>query len=110
MLMKCTLDSIFKVGFGVELGCLDGFSKEGEEFMKAFDEGNGATSSRVTDPFWKLKCFLNIGSESRLKKSIAIIDKFVYSLITTKRKELSKEQNTVSSLKFILLKIAFTVG
>ncbi|KAG7644328.1 Cytochrome P450 superfamily [Arabidopsis suecica] len=94
MLMKCTLDSIFKVGFGVELGCLDGFSKEGEEFMKAFDEGNGATSSRVTDPFWKLKCFLNIGSESRLKKSIAIIDKFVYSLITTKRKELSKEHNT----------------
>ncbi|KAG7570578.1 Cytochrome P450 superfamily [Arabidopsis thaliana x Arabidopsis arenosa] len=94
MLMRCTLDSIFKVGFGVELRCLDGFSKEGEEFMKAFDEGNVATSSRFTDPLWKLKCFLNIGSESRLQKSVATIDKFVYSLITTKRKELAKEQNT----------------
>ncbi|CAH8266060.1 unnamed protein product [Arabidopsis lyrata] len=94
MLMRCTIDSIFNVGFGVELRCLDGFSEEGEEFMKAFDEGNVATSSRFTDPLWKLKCFLNIGSESRLKKSIATIDKFVYSLITTKRKELSKEHDT----------------
>ncbi|XP_019100639.1 PREDICTED: cytochrome P450 704C1-like [Camelina sativa] len=100
MLMRFTLDSIFKVGFGVELRCLDGFSKEGEEFMKAFDEGNVATSSRFTDPLWKLKRFLNTGSQSRLKKSIATIDKLVYSLITTKRKELAKEQSTVSSLKF----------
>ncbi|XP_010413066.1 PREDICTED: cytochrome P450 704C1-like isoform X2 [Camelina sativa] len=94
MLMRFTLDSIFKVGFGVELRCLDGFSKEGEEFMKAFDEGNVATSSRFTDPLWKLKRFFNTGSQSRLKKSIATIDKFVYSLITTKRKELAKEQDT----------------
>jgi cytochrome P450 len=93
--MRCTLDSIFKVGFGVELKCLDGFSKEGQEFMEAFDEGNVATSSRFIDPLWKLKWFFNIGSQSKLKKSIATIDKFVYSLITTKRKELAKEQNTV---------------
>ncbi|KAG4400556.1 hypothetical protein GLYMA_07G083432v4 [Glycine max] len=29
ILMRCTLDSIFKVGFGTELNCLDGSSKEG---------------------------------------------------------------------------------
>ncbi|XP_010508196.1 PREDICTED: cytochrome P450 704C1-like [Camelina sativa] len=94
MLMRCTLDAIFKVGFGVELQCLDGLSKEGEEFMEAFDESNVATSLRYIDPLWKLKWFLNIGSQSKLKKSIATIDKFVYSLITTKRKDLAKEQNT----------------
>ncbi|CAN6823849.1 unnamed protein product [Brassica oleracea] len=94
MLMRCTLDSIFKVGFGVELKCLDGFSKEGEGFMEAFDEGNDATSLRFIDPLWKLKRFLNIGSQARLKKSVATIDKFVYRLITTKRKELAKKQNT----------------
>ncbi|KAJ0239892.1 hypothetical protein HA466_0226080 [Hirschfeldia incana] len=98
MLMRYTLESIFKVGFGVELKCLDEFSKEGEEFMEGFDEGNVATSLRFIDPLWKLKRFLNIGSQSRLKKSIATIDKFVYRLITTKRKELDKEQNIVSSL------------
>ncbi|KAL0720634.1 hypothetical protein Bca4012_035233 [Brassica carinata] len=90
MLMRCTLDSIFKVGFGVELKCLDGFSREGEEFMEAFDEGNDATSLRFIDPLWKVKWYLNIGSQGRLRKSIATIDKFVYRLITTKR----KEQNT----------------
>ncbi|CAA7050729.1 unnamed protein product [Microthlaspi erraticum] len=94
MLMRYTLDSIFKVGFGVELKCLDGFSKEGEEFMEAFDEGNVATSSRFIDPLWKLKWFLNIGTQARLKKSIDTIDKFVYRLITTKRKELAEEQDT----------------
>ena len=96
--MRYTLESIFKVGFGVELKCLDGFSKEGEEFMEGFDEGNVATSLRFIDPLWKLKRFLNIGSQSRLKKSIDTIDKFGYRLISTKREELAKEQNTVSSL------------
>ncbi|KFK37344.1 hypothetical protein AALP_AA4G244200 [Arabis alpina] len=91
MLMRYSLDSIFKVGFGVELGCLDGFSKEGEEFMEAFDEANVASSSRFFDPLWKVKWFLKIGSQSRLEKSIATIDKFVYGLITTKRKELAEE-------------------
>ncbi|CAN6815655.1 unnamed protein product [Brassica oleracea] len=95
MLMRYTLESIFKVGFGAQqLKCLDEFSKEGEEFMEGFDEGNVATSLRFIDPLWKLKRFLNIGSQARLKKSIATIDKFVYRLITTKRKELGREQNT----------------
>ncbi|KAG2295921.1 hypothetical protein Bca52824_042590 [Brassica carinata] len=95
MLMRYTLESIFKVGFGAQqLKCLDKFSKEGEEFVEGFDEGNVATSLRFIDPLWKLKRFLNIGSQARLKKSIATIDKFVYRLITTKRKELGREQNT----------------
>ena len=76
--------------------------------MEGFDEGNVATSLRFIDPLWKLKRFLNIGSQARLKKSIATIDKFVYRLITTKRKELGREQNTVSSLlKFYTL---FLIG
>ncbi|CAF1806540.1 unnamed protein product [Brassica oleracea var. botrytis] len=49
--------------------------------------GNDATSLRFIDSLWKLKWFLNIGSQTRLKKSIATIDKFVYRLIITKRKE-----------------------
>ncbi|CAN6995102.1 unnamed protein product, partial [Brassica rapa subsp. trilocularis] len=56
--------------------------------------GNDATRLRFIDPLWKLKWFLNIGSQARLKKSIATIDKFVYRLIITKR----KEQNTVKDI------------
>ncbi|KAL2892373.1 hypothetical protein RDABS01_008282 [Bienertia sinuspersici] len=75
--MRCTLDSIFKVGFGVDLNCLDGSSKEGVEFMKAFDDANALVYWRYVDPSWKLKRVLNIGSEAALKKNIKVINEFV---------------------------------
>ncbi|TXG62724.1 hypothetical protein EZV62_009718 [Acer yangbiense] len=92
MLMRCTLDSIFKVGFGVDLNCLDGSSKEGTEFMKAFDDSNALVYWRYVDPFWKPKRFLNIGTEASLKKNIKIIDDFVHKLISTKRNQLNLQQ------------------
>ncbi|KAB5527001.1 hypothetical protein DKX38_020848 [Salix brachista] len=91
-LMRCTLDSIFKVGFGVELNCLEGSSKEGTEFMKAFDDSNALVYWRYVDPLWKLKRYFNIGSEASLKKNIKIIDAFVTNLIRTKRKLLAEER------------------
>lgn len=89
--MRCTLDSIFKVGFGVELNCLEGSNKEGTAFMKAFDESNAMIYWRFVDPFWKIKRFFNIGCETSLKKNIKIIDDFLSYLIHTRR-ELFAEQ------------------
>ncbi|KAJ6344296.1 hypothetical protein OIU76_005921 [Salix suchowensis] len=91
-LMRCTLDSIFKVGFGVELNCMEGSSKEGTEFMKAFDDSNALVYWRYVDPMWKLKRYFNIGSEASLTKNIKIIDAFVTNLIRTKRKLLAEER------------------
>lgn len=91
-LMRCTLDSIFKVGFGVELNCLEGSNKEGIEFMKAFDDSNALVYRRYVDPLWKLKRYLNICSEASLKKNIKIIDDFVTNLIGTKRKLQAEER------------------
>ncbi|XP_050249857.1 cytochrome P450 704C1-like [Quercus robur] len=93
ILMRCTLDSIFKVGFGVELNCLEGSSKEGTAFMKAFDDSNALVYWRYVDPFWKLKRFLNIGSEGALKKKIKILDAFVHGVIRTKRELLEVKQD-----------------
>lgn len=93
ILMRCTLDSIFKVGFGVELNCLEGSSKEGRAFMKAFDESNALVYWRYVDPSWKLKRFLNLGSEAALKKNITIIDDFVHGLIKAKRKQLTAQRD-----------------
>ncbi|PON35211.1 Cytochrome P450, E-class, group I [Parasponia andersonii] len=76
LLMRCALDSIFKVGFGVELNCLEGSSKEGNAFMEAFDEANALTYCRFVDPFWKLKRYFNIGSEAFMKKNVKVIDDF----------------------------------
>ncbi|KAL5859861.1 hypothetical protein ACOSQ4_001157 [Xanthoceras sorbifolium] len=92
ILMRCTLDSIFKVGFGVDLNCLDGSSKEGTEFMKAFDDSNALVYWRYVDPFWKLKRFFNIGTEASLKNNIKIIHDFVHKLISTKRNLLNLQQ------------------
>ncbi|KAJ4724130.1 putative Cytochrome P450 [Melia azedarach] len=93
ILMRCTLDSIFKVGFGVDLNCLDGSSKEGKKFIKALDESNAFIYWRYIDPFWKLKRLLNIGCEASLKKNIKVIDDFVHKLISTKRNLLAMQED-----------------
>jgi len=100
--MKCTLDSIFKVGFGVELNCLEKSSKEANIFMEAFNDSNAFVFKRYLDPFWKLKRVLNFGSEAALKKNIKIIDDFVHSLIKTRRGLLSVQKDFVSSITSII--------
>ncbi|KAJ8650111.1 hypothetical protein MRB53_003134 [Persea americana] len=91
LLMKCTLDSIFKVGFGVDLNCLGGSSKDGTAFITAFDESNGLVYWRYADFLWKIKRLFNVGSEAVLRKNVKLIDDFVYQVIRNKRKELSSQ-------------------
>ncbi|KAK4418740.1 cytochrome [Sesamum alatum] len=93
LLMRCTLDSIFKVGFGVELNCLEGSNAEGNEFIKAFDDSNELVYWRYADPLWKLKRYLNIGGEATLKKNIKFIHNFVDKVIRTKRAHMENEQH-----------------
>ena len=94
------MDSISKVGFGVELNCLEGSRKEGTAFMKAFDDSKALVYWRYVDPFWKLKRFLNIGSKAALKKKIKILNVFVPGVIRTKRELLEVKQDCVS-FKFV---------
>ncbi|PIA49824.1 hypothetical protein AQUCO_01300516v1 [Aquilegia coerulea] len=91
LLMKSTLDSIFKVGFGIELNSLSGTDEFGNQFTKAFDDSNVIVYWRFVDPFWKLKRFLNIGAEASLKKNIQIIDDFVFQAIRSKREQMKSE-------------------
>ena len=98
--MRFPLDSIFKVVFRVELNCLEGSSKEGTAFMKAFDDSNALVYWRYVNPFWKLKRFFNIGSEATLKKKIKFLDDFVHGVIRIKRERLEVKQDCVS-FKFV---------
>ncbi|KAL3814898.1 hypothetical protein ACJIZ3_016166 [Penstemon smallii] len=93
LLMRCTLDSIFKVGFGVDLNCLEGSNREGDEFIKAFDDSNELLYWRYVDPFWKLKRYLNIGAEAKLKKNIKITHNFVDKVIKTKKERMEMEKH-----------------
>ncbi|KAA8533810.1 hypothetical protein F0562_031327 [Nyssa sinensis] len=88
LLMKSTLDSIFKVGFGVELNTLSGLDEFSNQFMKALDDSNVIVFWRYVDLLWRIKRFLNIGLEATLKQNIKIIDNFIYELIRRKREQM----------------------
>ncbi|WCJ36551.1 cytochrome P450 family 704 subfamily A polypeptide 1 [Euphorbia peplus] len=92
MLMKSTLDSIFKVGFGVDLNSLSGTDNFGSSFAKAFDDSNVIVYWRYVDLIWKIKRFLNVGLEASLKKNIKIINDFIYKLIRLKREQMGNEE------------------
>ncbi|KAI4977225.1 hypothetical protein ZWY2020_052015 [Hordeum vulgare] len=77
LLMRATMDSIFKVGLGFELNTLSGSDESSIRFSKAFDEANSLVYYRYVDMFWQVKRHLNIGSEAKLKKNIQIIGDFV---------------------------------
>ncbi|XP_031127141.1 cytochrome P450 704C1-like [Ipomoea triloba] len=96
LLMRSSLESIFKVGFGVDLNCIEGEGQGSSKeksimFMKAFDDSNELTYWRYVDPFWTLKRYFNIGSEASLRKNIKIIHDFVDKLITARRKQLDSD-------------------
>ncbi|KAI3886023.1 hypothetical protein MKX03_003604 [Papaver bracteatum] len=103
LFMKSTLDSIFQVAFGIELDSMCGSSEEGALFANAFDDSSAATSWRYIDISWPIKRFLNIGSESTLKKNIKVIDGFVYKLIHTKIELISNSPNDSSMKKHDIL-------
>ncbi|CAD6262627.1 unnamed protein product [Miscanthus lutarioriparius] len=93
LLMRSTLDSIFKVGFGVSLGVLSGCSDEvAAAFARAFDDASEQLLYRFFDLSWKVKRLLSISSEAAMKRSIRTIDGFVYGVIDRKIEQMGRDQ------------------
>ncbi|PON90662.1 Cytochrome P450, E-class, group I [Trema orientale] len=98
LLMRMTLDSICKVGFGVEIGTLAPNLPE-NLFAQAFDTANIIVTLRFIDPLWRIKRFLNVGSEALLDKSIKTIDDFTYSVIRRRKKEIKESRESCKDNK-----------
>ncbi|CDP00359.1 unnamed protein product [Coffea canephora] len=98
LLMRMTLDSICKVGFGAEIGTLAPELPD-NRFAQAFDTANIIVTLRFIDPLWKIKKFLNVGSEAVLDQSIKIIDDFTYSVIRRRKAELEEAQGANKDAK-----------
>ncbi|GJT69180.1 cytochrome P450 704C1-like protein [Tanacetum coccineum] len=96
LFMKATLDSIFKVAFGIDLDSMCGSNEEGVRFSNAFDDASALTLKRYVDIAWKIKKYFNIGSEAKLKESVRVVDEFVYKLIQTKTERTRKGQDDSS--------------
>ncbi|KNA12205.1 hypothetical protein SOVF_127210 [Spinacia oleracea] len=99
LFMKSTLDSIFKVAFGVELDSMCGSNEQGRKFSHAFDDASALSLYRYVDIFWKIKKYLNIGAEAELKKNIKIIDDFVYKLISNKVELMKSSETNFSEMQ-----------
>ncbi|WJX14632.1 hypothetical protein P8452_04862 [Trifolium repens] len=99
LFMKSTLDSVFKVILGVELDTMCGTYREGTQFSIAFDEASAAIMFRYFNFLWKVQRFFNIGSEAVLKKSLRVIDDYVYKVITSKIEQSQKPQDNSLGLK-----------
>ncbi|KAI4347460.1 hypothetical protein L6164_008272 [Bauhinia variegata] len=87
---KSTLDSVFKVVLGIELDTMCGTYEEGKRFSNAFDEASSNITLRYVDVFWKIKKFLNVGSEAVFKKNVKVVDEFVYKVIRSKIEQVQK--------------------
>lgn len=90
--MKSTLDSIFKVGFGIEMNSLYGSDEISNNFTKAFDDSNAIIYRRYVYPFWKIERYLNIGLEASLKRKVKVIDDFVFEAIRCRREQMKIEK------------------
>lgn len=99
--MKLTLDSVFKVGFGVDLNTLSGLNEFGNRFIKAFDDSNAIVFWRYVDLTWRIKRFLNIGMEASLKKNLNVINDFIFDLVHRKREQMKNETLDVSNFFFV---------
>uniref|UniRef100_A0A1D1YQL6 Cytochrome P450 704C1 n=1 Tax=Anthurium amnicola TaxID=1678845 RepID=A0A1D1YQL6_9ARAE len=89
LLMRMTLDSICKVGFGVEIGTLSPELPD-HSFAWAFDAANIVVTLRFIDPLWRVKRLLRVGSEALLRRSIDLVDGFTYDVIRRRRAEIER--------------------
>ncbi|XP_038985601.1 cytochrome P450 704B1 [Phoenix dactylifera] len=89
LFMRMTLDSICKVGFGVEIGTLSPHLPD-NSFAQAFDAANIIVTLRFIDPLWRIKRFLRAGSEALLERSIKAVDDFTYDVIRKRKAEIER--------------------
>ncbi|KAJ6730862.1 CYTOCHROME P450 94A2-LIKE [Salix viminalis] len=98
VLQRFAFDNICQISFGYDPAYLLPGLPEAE-FAKTFDEATEISSGRFNSVFpylWKIKKFLNIGSEKRLKEASSRLRKFAKNIIKEKKQELSKNSSLES--------------
>ncbi|CAH0474087.1 unnamed protein product [Peronospora belbahrii] len=84
MLMhRFTFKAFAEMVFNNSLDSID--SEHEHPFEQAFDEAQSIVAGRLQQPvwLWKLKRWLNIGQERKLREDVALIDEFIMNIIST---------------------------
>ncbi|XP_050911405.1 cytochrome P450 94A1 [Lathyrus oleraceus] len=89
-ILECfAFDNVCKLAFNVDPGCLSGDgTTESASFMRAFEDAAVLSFQRfmsLLPLLWKVKKFLNVGTERRLKQSIATVHEFADEIIRSRR-------------------------
>ncbi|CAH0490607.1 unnamed protein product [Peronospora farinosa] len=79
---RFTLDAFGEVAFGFNMSTLT--LKHEHPFEKAFVSAQHIVAARLLEPtwYWKLKRWLNVGSERHLRKALSTVDHFVMNVIS----------------------------
>ncbi|CAL9136529.1 unnamed protein product [Musa acuminata var. zebrina] len=88
VLERFAFDNICSLVFGEDPRCLGGGSEEGERFFHAFDEATRLSVDRAMQPFtliWRIKKWLDIGTERQLRESMEIVHGFVDRCVRSSR-------------------------
>lgn len=78
---RFTLDAFGEIAFGFSLNTLT--LTHAHPFERAIEAAQHIAASRLVAPtwYWKLKRWLNVGSEKQLRAALAIVDEFVMTII-----------------------------
>uniref|UniRef100_A0ACD5XAQ2 Uncharacterized protein n=1 Tax=Avena sativa TaxID=4498 RepID=A0ACD5XAQ2_AVESA len=85
---RFAFDCICKISFGLDPGCLE-LSMPVSAFVDAFDAASMLSARRAVVPMqiiWRLKRFLNIGDEKKLRDSVRLVDAFATEVIRQRHK------------------------
>ncbi|KAI3934350.1 hypothetical protein MKW92_015734 [Papaver armeniacum] len=88
VLRRFAFDNICRLSFGLDPGCLE-LDMPMSEFAVAFDLSSKLSAERalsVSPLIWKVKRFLNIGSEKELKGAIKMVNILADEVIKQRRK------------------------
>ncbi|XP_062182905.1 cytochrome P450 CYP94D108-like [Phragmites australis] len=107
VLERFAFDTICMVAFGHDPCCLaDGgiLAEAKSDFMRTFGEAQDLIVGRFLDPVevsWKIKKWLNVGTERRLKKAIADIHGFAMEIVRARRQSSSVEDRDDVLSRFV---------
>ncbi|KAF9151421.1 hypothetical protein BG015_006712 [Linnemannia schmuckeri] len=90
LFLKLTMDAFGKLTFGIEFNAL--LTQGRNEFGDAFDYLTANVDGRVINPLWPILDRLTPGKIGKLKRAIAVLDKYAYAAVHKRRAETPAEK------------------
>ncbi|XP_028767405.1 cytochrome P450 94B3-like [Neltuma alba] len=104
ILERFAFNNICKLAFNVDPGYLDGDGTAGADLMRAFDDATTLSADRFLYAFplmFEIKRWLNIGSERRLRESIATVHRLADEIIRSRLEAPNADQDQDLLSRFI---------